>query len=189
MVQGAGPLCRRPVHGGRPPTTANARGGGPVRLTYLLDTNVVIALLRNKPAIVRERFRGVVSEGGLIIMSSVVLFELWHGVARSGRREENTERLRVFLSGVSSVLPFGESDASIAGDLRAALEMRGKAIGPYDLLIARGAPVRRDARHCRRIGICSGDRTRLAGLDRRRMIFGARRLSTLCPGWPSARQA
>jgi tRNA(fMet)-specific endonuclease VapC len=105
-------------------------------LSYLLDTNVVIALLRNKPTIVRERFRGVVSERGLIVVSSVVLFELRYGIARSERREENTERLRVFLSGVSSVLPFGEGDASIAGDLRAALEMAGTPIGPYDLLIA-----------------------------------------------------
>ncbi len=105
-------------------------------MTYLLDTNVVIALLRNKPAMVRERFRRAVSEGELIVVSSVVLFELWYGVARSGRREENTDRLRVFLSGVSSVLPFGEGDAAIAGDLRAALELAGSPIGPYDLLIA-----------------------------------------------------
>ena len=56
-----------------------------------------------------------------------------HEVAR---REENTERLRVFLSGVKSVLPFEEEDAAIAGDLRAALETAGSPIGPYDLLIA-----------------------------------------------------
>ena len=34
--------------------------------------------------------------------------------------------------GVSSVLPFSEGDASIAGELRAALEMGGTPIGPYD---------------------------------------------------------
>ena len=105
-------------------------------MTYHLDTNVVIALLRNKPAIVRERFRGVVSDGGRIIVSSVVLFELWYGVMYSGRRQENTERLRVFLAGVTSVLPFEEGDASIAGSLRSALELAGTPIGPYDLLIA-----------------------------------------------------
>jgi tRNA(fMet)-specific endonuclease VapC len=105
-------------------------------LTFLLDTDVVIALLRKKPAIVRERFRSVVSDGGSITVSSIVLFELSYGVARSGRREENAERLRVFLSGVEAVLPFEEGDASIAGDLRAALEVGGTPIGPYDLLIA-----------------------------------------------------
>jgi tRNA(fMet)-specific endonuclease VapC len=105
-------------------------------LTYHLDTNVVIALLRNKPAIVRERYRGVVSEGGLIIISSVVLFELWYGVMCRGRQQENTERLRVFLAGVTSVLPFEEGDASIAGSLRSTLELVGTPIEPYDLLIA-----------------------------------------------------
>ncbi len=105
-------------------------------MTYLLDTNVVIALLRNKPAHVRDRLRRAVSENATIVVSSVVLFELWYGVARSGRREENTERLRVFLSGNIGVLPFEESDAPIAGDLRAGLEASGTAIGPYDVSIA-----------------------------------------------------
>ena len=78
---------------------------------------MVVALLRNKPAIVRERLRGVVSDGGLIIISSIVLFELWYGVACSERRQENTERLRVFLSGISTSDLFEEGDALIAGDL------------------------------------------------------------------------
>src|SRR5262249_19117249 len=96
----------------------------------------VIALLKNKPARVRERLRRVVSEDPMIVVSSVVLFELWYGVARSGRRQENTERLRAFLSGDISILPFEEEDAAIAGDLRATLETGGNPIGPYDLLIA-----------------------------------------------------
>jgi tRNA(fMet)-specific endonuclease VapC len=105
-------------------------------LTYLLDTNAVIALLRNKPARVRERLRHAVDEDASIIVSSVVLFELWYGVARSGRREENTERLRAFLSGDLGLLPFDDLDAPIAGDLPASLEASGTVIGPYDLLIA-----------------------------------------------------
>ncbi len=105
-------------------------------MTCLLDTNTVIALLKNKPPRVRERLRSVVSEGAIIAVSSVVLFELWYGVARSGRRQENTERLRAFLSGDLSILPFQEEDAALAGDLRASLETGGTPIGPYDLLIA-----------------------------------------------------
>ncbi len=69
-------------------------------------------------------------------VSSVVLYELWYGVARSERRRENAERLRVFLSGNVTVVPFDEEDATVAGDLRATLEMAGTPIGPYDLLIA-----------------------------------------------------
>jgi tRNA(fMet)-specific endonuclease VapC len=85
---------------------------------------------------VRERLRRAAADGASIVVSSIVLFELWYGVARSGRCEENAERLRVFLSGNIGVLPFGDGDASIAGDLRASLEANGTMIGPYDLLIA-----------------------------------------------------
>ena len=105
-------------------------------MTYLLDTNAVIAVLKNRPASVRHRLRRARSEGASIAVSSVVLYELWYGVARSERRSENAERLRVFLSADISVLPFDEEDAKTAGDLRASLETAGRPIGPYDLLIA-----------------------------------------------------
>jgi tRNA(fMet)-specific endonuclease VapC len=103
---------------------------------YLLDTNAVIALLKNNPPGVRDRLRRAVSQRASIAVSSVVLYELWYGVARSGRRRENAERLRVFLSGDIDVIPFGEEDARAAGELRAALEIVGTPIGPYDVLIA-----------------------------------------------------
>jgi tRNA(fMet)-specific endonuclease VapC len=103
---------------------------------YLLDTNAVVALLRGKPASVRERLRDAKAEGAALVLSSVALFELWYGVARGQNREKNTERLRLFLSGDIGVIEFGESDAPIAGDLRAMLEAAGTPIGAYDLLIA-----------------------------------------------------
>jgi tRNA(fMet)-specific endonuclease VapC len=105
-------------------------------VNYLLDTNAVIALLKNQPHGIRSRLRRVVSRGVSIAVSTVVLYELWFGVARSQRRRENAERLRVFLSGNIDVAPFDEEDAVAAGDLRAALETAGTPIGPYDLLIA-----------------------------------------------------
>ena len=104
-------------------------------MSYLLDTNAVIALLKNEPAIFRKRLRRTVSKGGAIAVSSIVLYELWYGVARSARRE-NAERLRVFLSGGVAVSAFSEEDAMTAGDLRATLETAGTPIGPYDVLIA-----------------------------------------------------
>jgi tRNA(fMet)-specific endonuclease VapC len=105
-------------------------------VTYLLDTNVVIALLGNRPPLVRTRFRQTVASGEAIALSSIVLFELWYGVARSQRRQENEERLRVFLSADIGVLPFDIEDAEISGDIRGALQRVGTPIGPYDLLIA-----------------------------------------------------
>ncbi|MGE0120781.1 MAG: type II toxin-antitoxin system VapC family toxin [Dongiaceae bacterium] len=105
-------------------------------MIYLLDTNAVIALLTDRPPAVRKRLRRVASREATIVVSMIVLFELWYGVARSARRRENAERLKVFLSGNIEVIPFEEEDAAIAGDLRAALEWQGTPIGPHDLLIA-----------------------------------------------------
>jgi tRNA(fMet)-specific endonuclease VapC len=96
----------------------------------------VIALLKNRPRSVRNRLRRVASGGTSVAVSTVVLYELWYGVARCQRRRENAETLRVFLSGNIDVAPFDEEDAAVAGDLRAALETAGTPIGPYDLLIA-----------------------------------------------------
>ena len=105
-------------------------------MNYLLDTNAVIALLKDQPPNVRNRLRRLVRPGVSIAVSTIVLYELWYGVARSQRRRENAERLRVFLSGNIDVARFDEDDAVTAGDLRAALEAAGTPIGPYDLLVA-----------------------------------------------------
>jgi tRNA(fMet)-specific endonuclease VapC len=105
-------------------------------MIYLLDTNAVIAILKGQPPAVRTRLKRVAPKATVIAVSSIVLFELWYGVARSKRQRENTERLRIFLSGAISVIPFDADDAATAGEVRAALEAAGKPIGPYDLLIA-----------------------------------------------------
>jgi tRNA(fMet)-specific endonuclease VapC len=111
-------------------------------VNYLLDTNTVVALLRNKPAQVRERYREAEAAGDCLALSSVVLFELWYGVARSSQVQENTERLRVLLSGDLDLLDFDDEDARTAGQVRATLERAGMPIGAYDLLIA-GQALRR----------------------------------------------
>jgi len=103
---------------------------------YLLDTNTAIAIIDNRPQPVRHRYRDAVAAGESIGLSSVALFELRYGIARSSRVQGNTERLRVFLSGNIAVVGFEEADAEIAGTLRAALEAKGRPIGSYDLLIA-----------------------------------------------------
>jgi tRNA(fMet)-specific endonuclease VapC len=111
-------------------------------VNYLLDTNAVVALLRNKPVRVRERFRQAETAGDHMALSSVVLFELWYGVAKSSQVPENTERLKILLSGDLDLLDFDDEDARTAGQMRAALERAGTPIGAYDLLIA-GQALRR----------------------------------------------
>jgi tRNA(fMet)-specific endonuclease VapC len=113
-------------------------------LIYLLDTNAVIALLNNEPTIFRKRLRRAIAQAAEVTVSSIVLYELWYGVARSGRRRENAERLRVFLSGGIAAQSFTEADAMTAGDLRVMLEAAGTPVGAYDLLIAAQA-LRNDA--------------------------------------------
>jgi len=112
-------------------------------VTYLLDTNAVIALLKNQPSDMRARLRCALKRRASIAVSSVVLYELWYGVARSERRNKNAERLRIFLSSNIAVVVFNELDAVAAGDLRTLLEVEGMPISPYDLLIAAQALRRR----------------------------------------------
>ena len=105
-------------------------------MKYLLDTNVCIALINGKPERVRLRLEKVLDDGGTAYVPSIVAFELWYGVEKSSRTDENNQRLRAFFSGPVTVLPFSEDDAQIAGRLRAVLETSGRPIGAYDLLIA-----------------------------------------------------
>lgn len=57
--------------------------------TYLLDTNTCIALINGIEANFRRRFRRVVARESVVLLSSIVAFELWYGVAKSHRRDHN----------------------------------------------------------------------------------------------------
>lgn len=104
-------------------------------MSYLLDTNACIALINDRPIAVREKFRAVLERRDRVALSSVVLFELWYGVAKSQLQEKNSERLAVFMSPFE-VLTFDDEDARLAGTIRATLERAGTPIGAYDVLIA-----------------------------------------------------
>lgn len=114
-------------------------------MTYLLDTNVCIALINGRPSGVRRRFEEVSASGASIATSSVVAFELWYGVGKSARPDANAERLNLFFGGPIDVLDFNSEDGHEAGRIRAGLEAVGKPIGAYDVLIA-GQALRRGAR-------------------------------------------
>jgi tRNA(fMet)-specific endonuclease VapC len=105
-------------------------------MTYLLDTNACIALINGTPKEVRRRFQRAIAKDAAIVVSSVVAFELWYGAAKSQRREANTERLQAFLAGPLEWAEFDGEDAREAGTVRAELEIAGKPIGAYDVLIA-----------------------------------------------------
>jgi tRNA(fMet)-specific endonuclease VapC len=101
-------------------------------LRYLLDTNLCIRVLRDRPASLRDRFN---AEADGLCISTVVLTELLHGAAKSARPEQNRREVEGFAARID-VLPFDADAAGHAADIRADLERRGQAIGGYDLLIA-----------------------------------------------------
>jgi tRNA(fMet)-specific endonuclease VapC len=104
--------------------------------TYLLDTNACIALINGTEINVRRRFKRAVARESVILLSSIVAFELWYGVAKSQRKDSNTQRLETFLGGPLDWALFDEDDARAAGTVRAELETVGRPVGAYDVLLA-----------------------------------------------------
>jgi tRNA(fMet)-specific endonuclease VapC len=101
-----------------------------------LDTNVVIAVINQHAAGVRQRLMKTLHEGTIVGIPTVVLYELWYGIKKNARAQQNTDALDGFLALDVTPWPFEPEDAEEAGDVRAALERLGTPIGPYDMLIA-----------------------------------------------------
>jgi tRNA(fMet)-specific endonuclease VapC len=104
--------------------------------TYLLDTNACIALINGTEVNMRRRFKRAVARESVILLSSIVAFELWYGVAKSQRKDSNTQRLETFVGGPLEWALFDEDDARAAGTVRAELETVGRPVGAYDVLLA-----------------------------------------------------
>ncbi len=104
-------------------------------MNYSLDTNACVAILRRKPDSVRIKAEKAIRQGSSLLISSVVLHELWYGVFKGSRLQENVLQLRAFLAWGVEVLHFDEEDARVSGEIRADLEARGSRIGAYDTLI------------------------------------------------------
>ncbi len=101
-------------------------------LRYMLDTNLCIRVLRDRPAGLRVRFN---RDADALCISTIVLTELLHGAEKSNRPVENRREVDR-MAGRLEVLPFDEAAAAHAAEIRAELERRGQSIGGYDVLIA-----------------------------------------------------
>ena len=99
---------------------------------YMLDTNIVIYTIKNRPEEVREAFK---RHEGQMCISTVTVGELIYGAERSSQAEKNMEILEGMFARLE-VLPFNTQDAAHFGQLRAELYAEGKPIGPYDMMIA-----------------------------------------------------
>jgi tRNA(fMet)-specific endonuclease VapC len=102
-------------------------------MIYLLDTNICIYIIRNRPPQVIDRIKscGV----GDVAVSAITLAELEYGAAKSSRPDQNREALLVFASPLE-ILPFDDNAALHYGDIRTYLERLGQPIGAKDMLIA-----------------------------------------------------
>ena len=102
-------------------------------IQYLLDTNICIYIINQKPDSVYKKFKKVSLDN--ICVSSITEFELRYGVEKSEKSNKNCIILNEFLSYLN-IISFESKTSSIAGAIRSKLEKKGEMIGPYDLLIA-----------------------------------------------------
>ncbi|MEN5092074.1 tRNA(fMet)-specific endonuclease VapC [Pseudomonas protegens] len=101
-------------------------------LKYMLDTNICIFTIKNKPEQVRDAFR---RHQGRLCISTITLMELIYGAEKSAIPERNLSRVEGFVARLQ-VLDYDDAAAIHSGQLHAELARLGKQIGPYDQLIA-----------------------------------------------------
>ena len=102
-------------------------------MIYMLDTNICIYIIKQKPKDVIEKFRKL--RNADICISSITYSELLYGAGKSTNIAKNLIALTMFLSNIE-VLPYDENASVDYGLLRAKLEKEGTPIGPLDMLIA-----------------------------------------------------
>ena len=101
-------------------------------MKYLLDTDICIYLINERPKKVLDHFRRkAVSDIGI---SSISVSELSFGISKSGSAR-NRAALDIFLLPLE-VAAYDLNAAMAYGEIRAVLEGKGRPIGPLDMLIA-----------------------------------------------------
>ena len=101
-------------------------------LKFMLDTNIAIYVIKNRPINALEVFNRHV---GQMCISSITLAELFHGAEKSAKPDHNLRQTEDFVSRLE-VLEYGNKAASHYGDIRTVLERKGTPIGVNDLHIA-----------------------------------------------------
>ena len=101
-------------------------------LKFMLDTNICIFTIKNRPQHVREAFT---RHHGQLCISTLTLMELIYGAEKSSNPERNLAVVEGFAARLE-VLNYDQQAAAHTGQLRAELARLGKQIGPYDQMIA-----------------------------------------------------
>ena len=100
-------------------------------LTYMLDTNICIHVMKNYPHNLKEKFNLLAEQ---LCISSITLGELHYGAEKSARRADNLTAIEHFVARLD-MLPFGLKAAAHYGQVRAELERAGPPCGPHDMQI------------------------------------------------------
>lgn len=101
-------------------------------IKYLLDTNILIYTIKNRPQKVREAFN---LHAGQMAISTISVGELIYGAERSAKPEQNLADIEGLIARLE-VLDFDTKAAKHFGEIRAELYAQGKPIGPYDMMLA-----------------------------------------------------
>lgn len=101
-------------------------------LKYMLDTNIVIYTVKNKPEKIKKAF---VAHYGQLCISTVTLMELVYGAEKSASPRRNMNDIEGLVARLD-VLPYDHEAAVHSGEIRAELAGSGKPIGHCDLMIA-----------------------------------------------------
>lgn len=101
-------------------------------IKFMLDTNICIFTIKNRPQQVREAFK---RHHGQMCISTITLMELIYGAEKSSNPERNLADVEGFAARLE-VLRYDPEAAAHTGQLRAELVRAGKQIGPYDQMIA-----------------------------------------------------
>jgi tRNA(fMet)-specific endonuclease VapC len=101
-------------------------------LRYMLDTNLCIATIREKPGTVRAAFK---LHHAHMCVSSVTVMELLYGVELSAQSQRNLAEVEGFVARLD-VLDYDTAAAAHTAQIRAELKKAGTQIGPYDQMIA-----------------------------------------------------
>lgn len=102
-------------------------------MQYLLDTNICIYLIKQKPPEVLAKFKTLdLSDIGI---SSITVAELEYGVFKSQQQDKNRDALMQFLIPLE-IAEFDQNAATVYGLIRNDLESRGLVIRAMDMLIA-----------------------------------------------------
>jgi len=101
-------------------------------MRYMLDTDICIYLINDRPASVRKRLAAL--KPGDAGVSSITVAELVYGVAKT-RSARNRAALEGFLLPLE-IADFDLDAAMAYGEVRAGVEQKGTPIGPLDMEIA-----------------------------------------------------